>query len=320
MNFLANKIIVIDAGHGGTAQLDSFRQGLVGLREETVNLEVALRLEELLKQSKARVFLTRRTDKLVSIKSRAQCALDNKADVFVSIHHNSSDPVDRELDFCCIFMHGEISNCSHCFDLAHSLAQNFKIIRNKESFIFSDQLLFEEGLGVLKILKGKICSVFGEFSFFSHPKEESLLKTKEYCLEEARSYHEGLNDYFMTLDSKSISDSKCLRNSTLNNLWVSFLKNHKKELLDEGLHSLESTSKQQQSSWRYWLNEAEKKWDQKSYKQAQLFYQNSLSLLVNSPQILKLNTQLLECAKKNGEKQKWLEAFSSSIASLVKQV
>ena len=48
---VSGKKICIDPGHGGTAETDTFRVGLLGEREEWVNLRVALMLKKMLKQS-----------------------------------------------------------------------------------------------------------------------------------------------------------------------------------------------------------------------------------------------------------------------------
>ena len=100
---LEGRRIVIDPGHGGCFD------GVVGadsLREADANLGVALYLWGLLKEAGAEVELTRTTDrdfaggdasKLKSdLEARTSLANSFEPEVFVSIHHNSNQELDRE--------------------------------------------------------------------------------------------------------------------------------------------------------------------------------------------------------------------------------
>ncbi|MDO3409667.1 N-acetylmuramoyl-L-alanine amidase family protein [Saccharibacillus sp. CPCC 101409] len=81
------KVIVIDAGHGDQ---DPGAVGPTGVREKDVNLAIALKLEKILKQnSKIDVVMTRSDDTFLELKERVKVAENVKADVFLSIHHNS---------------------------------------------------------------------------------------------------------------------------------------------------------------------------------------------------------------------------------------
>jgi len=78
--------IVIDPGHGG---LDPGAKGQ-GITEAQVVLDVALRLEGLLRQNPGvDVVLTRRTDEYVSLEERTAIANRAQADLFLSIHANA---------------------------------------------------------------------------------------------------------------------------------------------------------------------------------------------------------------------------------------
>jgi N-acetylmuramoyl-L-alanine amidase len=78
--------IVIDPGHGGH---DPGALG-AGVSEADVVLDVALRLEKLLKAAGVEVVLTRRTDEYVPLEERAAIAAREQADLFLSIHANAS--------------------------------------------------------------------------------------------------------------------------------------------------------------------------------------------------------------------------------------
>jgi N-acetylmuramoyl-L-alanine amidase len=79
--------IVIDAGHGGhDPGATAF-----GISESGLVLDVALRLESLLRQrSGFETVLTRRTDEYVTLEERTEIANRESADLFLSIHANAS--------------------------------------------------------------------------------------------------------------------------------------------------------------------------------------------------------------------------------------
>ena len=84
--------IVIDAGHGG---YDSGTLGPYGLEEKNIVLDVALRLGKLLQNRLgAEVVYTRRDDTYVPLEARTAIANRAKADLFLSIHANSSPDGD----------------------------------------------------------------------------------------------------------------------------------------------------------------------------------------------------------------------------------
>ena len=81
--------IVIDAGHGG---YDTGTTGPRGLVEKDLCLDVALRLGRLIEQNaaSAQVVYTRKEDIFVPLELRTAMANDANADLFISIHANSS--------------------------------------------------------------------------------------------------------------------------------------------------------------------------------------------------------------------------------------
>jgi N-acetylmuramoyl-L-alanine amidase len=85
-----NKIIVIDAGHGGddvgtyTSEMKYF--------EKNINLDIVLELKKLLdKDNSIKVYYTRTTDKKVYLNPRINIANNLKADYFISVHCNSNN-------------------------------------------------------------------------------------------------------------------------------------------------------------------------------------------------------------------------------------
>ena len=88
--FAADKfVVVIDAGHGGKDP------GAVrnGNKEKNINLGVALALGKLIENNykDVKVIYTRKTDVFIELKERAAIANRNKANLFISIHTNSTE-------------------------------------------------------------------------------------------------------------------------------------------------------------------------------------------------------------------------------------
>ena len=87
------RTIVVDAGHGGS---DEGAHGSDGTVEKNVTLDVARRLRAAIEERLgARVILTRTGDATVPIDERAAVANNNKADLFISLHANSSRSTAR---------------------------------------------------------------------------------------------------------------------------------------------------------------------------------------------------------------------------------
>ncbi|MCX8129385.1 MAG: N-acetylmuramoyl-L-alanine amidase [Clostridia bacterium] len=80
-----DKLIVIDAGHGG------IEPGAVqgDLKEKTLNLDIAIRLNSLLKSKGVKTYMTREDDSYVGLYERAYIANKLNAKLFLSIHNNA---------------------------------------------------------------------------------------------------------------------------------------------------------------------------------------------------------------------------------------
>lgn len=84
---LYEKVLVIDAGHGG-GQPGAVKQGIY---EKELNLSILLELKALLDQHPEwKVYYTRTEDSDVSLDARVQLANKAHANLFISIHNNST--------------------------------------------------------------------------------------------------------------------------------------------------------------------------------------------------------------------------------------
>jgi N-acetylmuramoyl-L-alanine amidase len=78
--------VIIDPGHGGRDAGAYWG----GVRESTLNLKVATKLEALFKKRGIRTVMTRRSNVFVSLQRRADIANRYRSAVFVSVHFNAS--------------------------------------------------------------------------------------------------------------------------------------------------------------------------------------------------------------------------------------
>lgn len=186
---LSHKIICLDPGHGGTAATDHYRQGKNGEREEWINLRVALLLKHKLESKGAKVILTRDTDIFVKLEDRAVLAVQQKADLFISIHHNAT--ADTAVNFPIIYFHGAVSENLAGVALGTMLASAFErgfYGRATPKSLLSDYVIFPtKGSSVLRGTYG-IPGVLAEASFFTNPSEEQRLRQPEYNEREAQAY------------------------------------------------------------------------------------------------------------------------------------
>ena len=130
------KVIVIDAGHGGSRFPGA---GYNGIAEKDINLQVALKLGALIEKNlpNIKVVQTRTVDKYFStvlsedLQARADIAHSNEGDLFISIHSNAHR--NSEVRGVETLIMGETS-------MEQRVNQNALYINNKEELLdMSDQ-------------------------------------------------------------------------------------------------------------------------------------------------------------------------------------
>jgi N-acetylmuramoyl-L-alanine amidase len=88
---LKNLTIAVDAGHGGS---NTGAGGPTNSSEKELTLAISLKLQQVLQNEGAKVIMTRTTEKFVDNKERILIYRDNRPDLLISIHLNSSgDPI-----------------------------------------------------------------------------------------------------------------------------------------------------------------------------------------------------------------------------------
>ena len=198
---LNGKIIVVDPGHGGTAETDSFRVGPSGEREEWVNLRVSLILRDYLEEAGATVLMTRTDDSAVELVDRGQLAIDNNADLFISVHHNAT--ADTSVNFPIIYFHGNASENKASVLLGRYLANEIRsdmFDGDSPVSLVSDHAIFPtRGARVLSSSYG-IPGVITEATFFTNAAAERLLKDEEWNRTEARALFNGIQRFFESVN------------------------------------------------------------------------------------------------------------------------
>jgi N-acetylmuramoyl-L-alanine amidase len=225
--------IVIDAGHGGH---DTGTIGPTGLMEKDLCLDVALRLGKIIQQRLpgADIVYTRSDDTFIPLEERTNIANQAKADLFISIHANSSqDHAARGVETYYLNLKGSAEamevaareNASSdqgvhdLEDLVKKIARNEKIDESKEfAEDIQDSLAKRmqkasksvKDRGVRKapfvvLIGADMPSILTEISFLSNPADEKLLKQPEYRQRVAEGLYQGVASYLQSLNSMTLN-------------------------------------------------------------------------------------------------------------------
>jgi N-acetylmuramoyl-L-alanine amidase len=214
--------IVIDAGHGGH---DSGTLGAGGIEEKDVVLDVALKLGKLLHDRLgAEVVYTRDDDTFVPLETRTAIANKAQADLFISVHANSSqDPTVKGVEVYYLNFTSDpeamtvasrenaVSSESvhELSDLVKKIALKDKIDESKELAADVDASLYAglrkgnpelRNRGVKKapfvvLIGANMPSILAEISFVTNPDTAERLETPEYRERVAESLYRGIAQY-----------------------------------------------------------------------------------------------------------------------------
>lgn len=217
--------VVLDAGHGGH---DTGSVGPTGFMEKDLVLDVAKRLKNLLEtQLGAEVVMTREEDAFVALEDRTQIANNGKADLFVSIHANSSPEKNvRGVETFFLNLNTQSRDAlatatrenaasekkiHELQDLLQKIVLNDKADESRElaqhiQRAMSKRVNAGSNRGVKQapfvvLIGATMPSVLAEVSFISNPEEEKRLKTPEYRQQIAESLLQGIKSYAETLSS-----------------------------------------------------------------------------------------------------------------------
>lgn len=226
--------IVIDPGHGGH---DPGSLG-DGIREAELVLDVALRLEKLLEQEAGvDVVMTRRTDEFIELEDRTRIANKQNADLFLSIHANSSRKRTAQgietfvLNFANTTEAEEVAARENAIakgsmrqlpdivkaitlnnkadesrDLAEIVQSNLVTRLRRTEGDLPDRGIKQAPLVVL--IGASMPSVLAEIGFVSTPAEGARLKTSKYRQEVAEALRDAVVRYQRSLKGTTATASR----------------------------------------------------------------------------------------------------------------
>jgi N-acetylmuramoyl-L-alanine amidase len=217
--------VVLDPGHGGH---DTGTIGPGGFMEKNLVLDVAKRLGKLVTAKLgSEVVYTRSDDTFIPLEERTQIANDRKADLFLSIHANSSrtPKIAGSETFYLNFSTSEDAlevaarenatsqtSIHELQTLVQKITLNEKVQESREFASIVQKALYagiprnrtQKNRGVKKapfvvLIGAQMPSVLAEIAFLSNPRDESLLKRPEYRQRIAEALFKAISQYSAAL-------------------------------------------------------------------------------------------------------------------------
>lgn len=184
---LKGKVIVVDPGHGGS------NPGAVGnnTRESDNNLAVALKLQDKLVRSGAKVIMTRSSDRTVAaegstldqeLAARVDLAESSHADMFISLHSNEN--TDTTIQGATTYYHSDQS-----VNLAKAVQNSLVAVTGA-----TDKGALKDNFYVIRT--PSMPSVLVEMGFVSNPAEAKKLNSDDYRDQMAAGVSKGIIQYF----------------------------------------------------------------------------------------------------------------------------
>ena len=187
---LKDKVITLDAGHGGT---DSGAIGQGGTQEKNLTLPITKKVADLLTKAGAKVHMTRTTDVDVhgpyatdkqELQARVNVAEKFSSDLFVSVHINSS--VNSSVKGVSCYYYPKTSNDARIARCIHN--------RLLALTGMNDLYIREAGFYVIK--RNSMPATLLELGFISNRSEENTMRTAAYQEKAAQAIYEGIKNYF----------------------------------------------------------------------------------------------------------------------------
>lgn len=185
-----NKVF-IDPGHGGR---DS---GAVGASEQTYEknntLSTSFKLKSLLEAYGLEVMMSRTDDTYVELIDRANMANNWNADIFISVHNNSADPV-RNADGSIKYYPYGIETFSYS-----TTGEGANLAGKVQSRLIADTGFANRGTKTanFSVLRNtNMPAILVELGFISNPNEEKLIGSDSFQSLLAKSISSGVRDYY----------------------------------------------------------------------------------------------------------------------------
>ena len=194
---ITQKTVIVDAGHGGD---DGGAIGIDGTVEKDINLDIALKLEKILKFYGFNVIMTRTQDvmtcddgldslrkrKISDIHNRFELMRKNPDAIFISVHQNKFE--DTTQHGTQVFYSG---NDERSKELAEAIQTSVTLTLQRKN----DRVVKKSGSGIYLLYHAKIPAVLVECGFISNSDEVKKLKDESYRMKLAILIADGLLKY-----------------------------------------------------------------------------------------------------------------------------
>ena len=194
---ITQKTVIVDAGHGGD---DGGAIGIDGTVEKDINLDIALKLEKILKFYGFNVIMTRTQDvmtcddgldslrkrKISDIHNRFELMRKNPDAIFISVHQNKFE--DSSQHGTQVFYSG---NDERSKELAEAIQTSVTLTLQRKN----DRVVKKSGSGIYLLYHAKIPAVLVECGFISNSDEVKKLKDESYRMKLAILIADGLLKY-----------------------------------------------------------------------------------------------------------------------------
>jgi N-acetylmuramoyl-L-alanine amidase len=218
----AEKVLVIDPGHGGKfTGTCGYSGNKTGFCEKHANLAVALKLKELLKNSGIKVYLTRETDKdFAPYLSNAGGDLEkrmaiangyakgnNDNSIFISIHHNAHprSPYVKGLEtYYYDGVHHYKPDWPHHPLQIKYLPDNKRLAEEAHSRLLKKLQVIDRGIhsdqSFYVIRNAQMPAILVELGYMTNKEEEARIKTSQYQWNAAKALAEAVKNYFKVFE------------------------------------------------------------------------------------------------------------------------
>lgn len=222
-----NKIIVLDAGHGGK---DPGAIGSGKFYEKNVVLKLTLQAGKILKTRGYRVYYTRSKDRFIGLRDRTSIANNKKADIFISIHANAAPNGKKAKEMQGIETYflsptrsersmqaANLENKADTDEMNYFTKISYLNFLNREKIIASNKLAIDIQANMLNAVKSsfkvsdggvreapfwvlvgaQMPSVLIEAGYITHTNDRRLLANNNYINKLALGIANGIDDYFI---------------------------------------------------------------------------------------------------------------------------
>ncbi|ECL9186790.1 N-acetylmuramoyl-L-alanine amidase family protein [Campylobacter coli] len=227
-NFKSDKLIVLDAGHGGKdSGALSDKKG--SLKEKDIVLSTTLKLGNELKKRGYKVLYTRSSDKFINLRDRTKYANDKRADLFLSIHANAAPSASKakssegvETFFLSPARSerskkaAEKENQGDFEEINYFSKQSILNFLNREKIVASNKLAIDVQKNILtqtrkkyKIVDGgvreapfwvlvgaQMPAILIEIGYITHPSEGKRIANKSFQDTLVKGIADGVENYF----------------------------------------------------------------------------------------------------------------------------